>query len=142
MEYSKTGRLIAKKRKDREYTLEKLSKLLGVSPQAISLWENGQRYPDPSSQIMLFKVLGLNPVELIAGTGEPVENARARFQGHRFRQDVEHLFRRMHRMQRYDLVCLPRTDVGGQREGVELRAVVVCVAPSQVQSDFPDEALA
>ena len=67
MDYSKTGRLIAKKRKDRDYTLEDLSKLLGVSPQAISLWENGKRYPDPSSQVMLFKVLGLNPVELIAG---------------------------------------------------------------------------
>ena len=57
MDYSKTGRLIAKKRKDRDYTLEDLSKLLGVSPQAISLWENGKRYPDPSSQVMLFKVL-------------------------------------------------------------------------------------
>ena len=67
MDYLKTGRLIAKKRKVQNYTLEELSKLLGVSPQAISLWENGQRYPDPSSQIMLFKVLGLNPVELIAG---------------------------------------------------------------------------
>lgn len=67
MDYSKTGRLIAKKRKNRDYTLEDLSKLLGVSPQAISLWENGKRYPDPTSQIMLFKVLGLNPVELIAG---------------------------------------------------------------------------
>lgn len=67
MDYSKTGRLIAKKRKDRNYTLEELSKLLRVSPQAISLWENGRRFPDPSSQIMLFKVLGLNPVELHAG---------------------------------------------------------------------------
>ena len=67
MDYTKTGRLIAKKRKAYNFTLEKLSKLLGVSPQAISLWENGQRYPDPSSQIMLFKVLGLNPVELIVG---------------------------------------------------------------------------
>ena len=67
MDYSKTGHLIAKKRKDRNYTLEELSKLLRVSPQAISLWENGRRFPDPSSQIMLFKVLGLNPVELHAG---------------------------------------------------------------------------
>ena len=67
MDYSKTGRLIAKKRKDRNYTLEELSKLLRVSPQAISLWEKGRRFPDPSSQIMLFKVLGLNPVELHAG---------------------------------------------------------------------------
>ncbi|MBQ4514495.1 MAG: helix-turn-helix domain-containing protein [Anaerolineaceae bacterium] len=37
MDYSKTGRLIAKKRKDLDYTLEDLSKLLGVSPQAIML---------------------------------------------------------------------------------------------------------
>ena len=62
MDYLKTGRLIAKKRKDHDYTLDELSKLLGVSPQAISLWVNGQRFPDPSSQIMLFKVLGLNPL--------------------------------------------------------------------------------
>ena len=67
MDYSKTGRLLAKKRKERSYTLEKLSKLLGVSPQARSLWENGQRFPDPSSQIMLFKVLDLNPIELLTG---------------------------------------------------------------------------
>ena len=67
MDYSKTGRLIAKKRKAQHYTLEELSKLIGVSPQAISLWENGQRYPDPSSQIMLFKTLGLNPIELLTG---------------------------------------------------------------------------
>lgn len=67
MDYRKTGRLIAKKRKALNYTLEELSKLVGVSPQAISLWENGQRYPDPSSQIMLFKVLGLNPIELLTG---------------------------------------------------------------------------
>lgn len=67
MDYLKTGRLIAKKRKAHDYTLDELSKLLGVSPQAISLWENGQRFPDPSSQIMLFKVLGLNPIELLTG---------------------------------------------------------------------------
>ena len=67
MDYLKTGRLIAKKRKDHDYTLDELSKLLGVSPQAISLWENGQRFPDPSSQIMLFKVLCLNPIELLTG---------------------------------------------------------------------------
>lgn len=67
MDYIKTGRLIAKKRKAHNYTLEELSKFIGVSPQAISLWENGQRYPDPSSQIMLFKTLGLNPIELLTG---------------------------------------------------------------------------
>lgn len=67
MDYLKTGRLIAKKRKAHDYTLDELSTFLGVSSQAISLWENGKRYPDPSSQIMLFKVLGLNPIELLTG---------------------------------------------------------------------------
>ena len=77
MDYLKTGRLIAKKRKAHDYTLEALSKLLGVSPQAISLWENGQRYPDPSSQIMLFKVLDLNPIELLIGLEMFDDNLKA-----------------------------------------------------------------
>ncbi len=41
--------------------------MLGVTPQAVHLWKTGQRYPDASSQIMIHKVLNLNPVELISG---------------------------------------------------------------------------
>lgn len=67
MDIRKTGRLIAKKRKQLKLTQEQLSTQLHVTPQAISLWETGQRYPDPAAQLMLFRVLGLNPVELLIG---------------------------------------------------------------------------
>ena len=67
MDYKKTGRLIHKKRKEQGLSLVQLSKLLLCTPQAISLWEHGERYPDFGAQIMIHKVLGLNPVELITG---------------------------------------------------------------------------
>lgn len=67
MDLRKTGRLISKKRKALNLTLGQLSEKLGVTPQAVHLWESGQRYPDVSSQIMIHKVLNLNPVELISG---------------------------------------------------------------------------
>lgn len=67
MDLRKTGRLISKKRKAMELTQGQLSEMLGVTPQAVHLWESGQRYPDASSQIMIHQVLNLNPVELIAG---------------------------------------------------------------------------
>lgn len=64
MDYKKTGRLIAKRRNEMNMTLRQLSELLLVSPQAVSAWEKGNRYPNPSSQVMIEKVMGLNPVEL------------------------------------------------------------------------------
>ena len=63
----KTGRLIAKKRKALNLTQGQLSEMLYVTPQAVHLWESGQRYPDAASQVMIHKILNLNPVELITG---------------------------------------------------------------------------
>ena len=67
MNLKKTGRLISKKRKKLQLTQEQLSNLLTVTPQAVSLWERGKRYPDPEAQVRIFYVLGLNPVELLTG---------------------------------------------------------------------------
>lgn len=67
MDLKKTGRLISKKRKALNLTLGQLSEKLGVTPQAVHLWETWHRFPDVSSQIMIHKVLNLNPVELILG---------------------------------------------------------------------------
>lgn len=67
MDLGKTGRLISKKRKALNLTLGQLSEKLGVTPQAVHLWESGKRYPDASSQVMIHKILNLNPVELISG---------------------------------------------------------------------------
>ena len=77
MDIRKTGRLIVKKRKAQGLTQEQLSTLLHVTPQAVSLWETGQRYPDPTAQVMLFKVLGLNPVELLIGLEMFDDNLKA-----------------------------------------------------------------
>lgn len=87
MDYLKTGRLIARKRRAQNYTLEELSRLLGVSLQAISLRENGQRFPDPSSQIMLFKVLALNPIKLLTGLEMFDDNLKADIAKHMNRID-------------------------------------------------------
>ena len=67
MNYEKTGRLIRRKRQALGLTQLQLSKELAVTPQAVSLWEKGKRFPDASAQVMLFRVLGLNPVELLVG---------------------------------------------------------------------------
>ncbi len=67
MDQSKTGRLIAKRRKEMGLTLSQLSEMLLVSPQAINAWEKGTRYPDADSQAAIEKVMGLNPVELLTG---------------------------------------------------------------------------
>lgn len=67
MDLKKTGRLIAKRRKEMNLTQPQLSEKLLVSPQAVSAWENGTRFPDLSSQVMIEKVMGINPVELMSG---------------------------------------------------------------------------
>ena len=41
MDREKTGRLIAKRRKEMGKTQDELSVLLYVSPKAVSSWENG-----------------------------------------------------------------------------------------------------
>ena len=67
MDKNKTGRLIRRKRKEMGLSGEQLAELLGVTNQAVNSWETGNRYTDPSSQVMIYKHLGLNPVELLTG---------------------------------------------------------------------------
>ena len=67
MDLEKTGRLIIKKRKALALTQEELSEKLFVTPQAVSLWEKGRRFPDPAALVMIHKILDLNPVELLTG---------------------------------------------------------------------------
>ena len=67
MKYEKTARLIRKKRKEKKLTQSDLAKVVFVTPQAVSLWEQGERFPDAAAQVMLYKILNLNPVELLTG---------------------------------------------------------------------------
>ena len=87
MNYEKTGRLIKRKRNAKGMTQLQLSEAIGVTPQAVSLWENGNRFPDPSAQVMLFKALDLNPVELLTGLEMYDEDLKKRIAGHMDRID-------------------------------------------------------
>ena len=89
MDLKKTGRLIMKKRKELNLTQEQLSEKLFVTPQAISLWDKGQRFPDPDAQVMIYKVLDLNPVELLTGLEMYDEAGRKSVSRHMRRIDEE-----------------------------------------------------
>ncbi len=87
MDLKKTGRLIMKKRKELNYTQEQLSELLSCTPQAISLWEKGQRFPDSDAQIKIHEVLGLNPIELITGLPMHDDELKKGIDGYMWRMD-------------------------------------------------------
>ena len=65
MDYEKTGRLIRKKREAMKISQRQFADMVGVTSQAVSLWECGRRFPDADAQVMLFKMTGLNPIELL-----------------------------------------------------------------------------
>lgn len=61
------GRRISLLRKDKEITQEVLSERLGVSPQAVSKWENDISAPDISLLAKLAEILGVSVDELLSG---------------------------------------------------------------------------
>lgn len=67
------GKRIAKYRKNRNLTQEQLAEKLGVSPQAISKWENDASCPDISLLPHLSRELGISTDELLTGKCEMVQ---------------------------------------------------------------------
>lgn len=65
------GERISTLRRDRNISQYQLSKLLGVSRQAVSKWENGQSSPDTVNLIQLADVLDVD-VEYLATGKKPV----------------------------------------------------------------------
>ena len=63
------GQLVAQKRKSAGLTQEALANKLGISPQAVSKWENGAGFPDVTLFPPLAEALGI-PVEQLFGTPE------------------------------------------------------------------------
>lgn len=63
------GQLVAQKRKAAGLTQEALANKLGISPQAVSKWENGVGFPDVTLFPPLAEALGI-PVEQLFGTPE------------------------------------------------------------------------
>ena len=64
------GKRIAHLRKEKGLTQEELAGHMGVSPQAVSKWENDQTCPDISALPKLASLLGVTVDELLEGRTE------------------------------------------------------------------------
>ncbi len=67
------GNRIQKYRKVKSMTQEELANRLGVSPQAVSKWENDASCPDISLLPQLCTVLGVSADELLSGKSQEVK---------------------------------------------------------------------
>lgn len=66
------GMKIYEKRKEKGFTQEALAEKLGVSPQAVSKWENDATCPDIALLPKLAKLFGISVDELLCEENEPV----------------------------------------------------------------------
>lgn len=67
MNLDKTGKLIAKLRKEKHLTQSKLGEMLGISDRSVSKWERGISFPNVSLINDLSNILGIDPSVLLAG---------------------------------------------------------------------------
>ena len=70
------GNRIAMLRRKKEQKQDALAEMLGVSPQAVSKWENDQSCPDISLLPKLSQILGVTVDELLTGKTEEVSAVR------------------------------------------------------------------
>lgn len=76
MNQEKSGKFIAKLRKEKNMTQEQLAEKMGVSINAVSKWERGLSFPDVSLYKKLCKELGINIEELINGEKDNSDEAK------------------------------------------------------------------
>lgn len=72
---STLGARIAEARKQKGYTQEEFSQLLGVSPQAVSKWENDLSCPDIMLLPKISQLLEISTDELLTGNASKKEDA-------------------------------------------------------------------
>ena len=70
------GKRIAALRHEKKMKQDELAEKLGVSPQAVSKWENDQTCPDISVLPLLAETLGITVDELLTGKKEDTPEAR------------------------------------------------------------------
>ena len=70
------GKRIAALRRDKELKQDELAEKLGVTPQAVSKWENDQTCPDISLLPFLAGALGISVDELLTGKKEEAPAVR------------------------------------------------------------------
>ena len=87
------GNRIAMLRRKKELKQDGLAEMLGVSPQAVSKWENDQSCPDISLLPKLSQILGVTVDELL--TGESAASASVRMLPPEQRKDVKDMMLRI-----------------------------------------------
>jgi len=70
------GKRIAALRRDKELKQDELAEKLGVTPQAVSKWENDQTCPDILLLPLLAETLGVSIDELLTGKKEELHAVR------------------------------------------------------------------
>ena len=70
------GKRLAALRREKGMKQDELSEILGVSPQAISKWENDQTCPDISLLPTIAKTFGISVDELLSGKKEEAPTVR------------------------------------------------------------------
>ena len=76
MDLQKVGAFIAKLRKEKGMTQEKLGDKLGVSSKTVSKWERGVNAPDIALLTQLSDILGIGVNELLNGEYKTKENEK------------------------------------------------------------------
>lgn len=71
-----TGKFIAQKRKEKNYTQEQLAEKLGISNKTISKWETGKCMPDYSIIKSLCDELEITVAELMDGEAADIKSVR------------------------------------------------------------------
>ena len=67
MDARKTGRFIAKKRKEKNISQKELAEYLHITDKAISKWERGLSFPDITILIPLSEVRNVSVYDLLTG---------------------------------------------------------------------------
>ena len=87
------GKRIAALRRDKELKQDELAEKLGVTPQAVSKWENDQTCPDISLLPLLAETLGVSIDELL--TGKKEEFPAVRLLSENERRDINDMILRV-----------------------------------------------
>ena len=87
------GKRIAALRREKGLTQDELAEKLGVSPQAVSKWENDQTCPDISILPLLAKILGVSVDALLTGEAQQVPAVRMLPEDER--KDIKDMFLRI-----------------------------------------------
>lgn len=91
MEPTTIGKRIAAKRKEKQMTQEALAERMGVTPQAVSRWENDQTCPDITILPQLAHELGMTVDELLSGKTESLTRIVPRTQDHDIKDMLLHI---------------------------------------------------